>query len=129
VQEGEPLEEEVARAREPEFVGAPVLEPVPREAAQHVEAAPPEGGVGAHEDAVRRGGARRAEEDAPLGGGDVPHALLLDLGEEPRLDQRPPRQHDRRDGRVARGARARGVRLPDGRRLEGGRRVLPRRST
>ena len=37
VEEGEPLEEEGARPRDSEVVGAPVLESVPREPFEHIE--------------------------------------------------------------------------------------------
>ena len=61
VQEGEPLEQEFAHVCDALAVGAPVLEAVVGEALEHVEA-------------LRRR--------------DVPVALLLDLAEDPRLDQR-----------------------------------------
>jgi len=53
VQEGEPLEQKVARARESQVVGSPVLESVSRESLEHLES---------------------------FGGGDVPVASLLAKG-------------------------------------------------
>ncbi len=62
-QEGEPLQQEVACFLDALRVGAPVLEAVVGEITQDVQ---------------------------PLSGGNVPVSVLLNLSEEPRLDQRTP---------------------------------------
>ena len=66
MQEGEPLEHEVAAARDAQLVRAPMLEAIAGEAPEDLEA---------------------------LVSGDVPVSPLLDLSEEPRLHQRPAREH------------------------------------
>lgn len=62
-QEGEPLQQEAACLLDALRVGAPVLEAVVGEVSQDVQT---------------------------LSGGNVPVSVLLDLSEEPRLDQRTP---------------------------------------
>ena len=64
VEEGEPVAEEAAGVLDALGVGAPVLEAVVAKVGEHVEA---------------------------LAGADVPEAVLLDLGEDPRLGERGAR--------------------------------------
>lgn len=66
-QEGEPLQHEAARLLHALRVGAPVLQPVVGEVPQDVQTLP---------------------------GGNVPVSALLDLREQPRLDQRAPAKQE-----------------------------------